>query len=136
MLKKLNNLLDELESYDDFDLKSQVLIELADEYQQVPESIAKRPYDKSNLVPGCESEVYVFKDIVDDLPHFYFAVENPQGISAKAVASIITKTVNGLASSEIKSINEEIVYKIFGKNLSMGKGLGLMNMIKIIKSLS
>jgi len=65
---------------------------------------------------------------------FHYAIENPQGISAMAMASIIQQTLSGLPADEIKSIPVDIAYQIFGRTLSMGKGQGLMGMVSMLKS--
>ena len=65
----------------------EALIALAEGYREVPARLATRPFPEANKVPACESQVYVFtQPRVDGSLDFYFAVENPQGISAKALA--------------------------------------------------
>lgn len=67
---------------------------------------------------------------------FHFAVENPQGISAKAMAVILDETLSGEDPDTIATVPADIVYQIFGKELSMGKGQGLMGMIELAKVLA
>lgn len=136
-LTTLEKFLEDFDSIEEQEIKFQALIEISDRFKEVPQEVATRPFERSHLVPGCESEAYVFKkQSGTESPHFYFAVENPQGISAKALAAILTEHLNGSTSEEIKNLNPEIVYKIFGKSLSMGKGQGLMNMINFVKALA
>ena len=66
----------------------------------------------------------------------YFAVENPSGVSAKALAAILDKTLSGLPASEIATVNCDIVEKIFRQNISMGKGMGLMSMVNAVQALA
>ena len=66
----------------------------------------------------------------------YFAVENPSGISAKALAAILDKTLSGLPASEIATVNCDIVEQIFRQNISMGKGMGLMSMVQAVQALA
>jgi cysteine desulfuration protein SufE len=66
----------------------------------------------------------------------YFAVENPQGLSAMAMAAILEQTVSGLPPKQILQINSEIVYQLFGKDLSMGKGAGLTGMVNMVQALA
>ncbi|MCB0353656.1 MAG: SufE family protein [Bdellovibrionales bacterium] len=131
--KELLNDLESLEQSERFEL----LIEFAERFQPVPESIATSPYRVENRVPGCESEVYVW-NIPDSkgLPKWYFAVENPQGISAKAMAVILDETLSGESPEQIAQIPQESIYTIFGRTLSMGKGQGLMSMLGVIKVLA
>ena len=85
-------------------------------------------------MPACESEAYVWCDGRDDGGlALYFAVENPQGISAKALAAILDRTLSGLPPEEIARVPPEIVYRIFGRELSMGKSMGLMAMVGMVR---
>lgn len=135
--RRLVELLDELKLLSDPEFRSDLLIEYAARFQEVPEEIAQRPFPKQNRVPGCESEAYVWA-----LPEgptgikLYFAVENPQGISAKALAVILTETLAGESAEDVGNVEESIVDQIFGKTVSMGKGQGLMNMVKTAKTLA
>ena len=72
----------------------------------------------------------------DGTVKLYFAVENPSGVSAKALASILDKTLSGLPASEIATVNTDIVEKIFRRNISMGKGMGLMSMVQAVQTLA
>ena len=38
------------------------LIALADRFREVPERVARRPFDEAARVPGCESQAYVFAE--------------------------------------------------------------------------
>ena len=66
----------------------------------------------------------------------YFADENPSGISAKALAAILAKTLSGLPAADIATVNCDIVEKIFRQNISMGKGMGLMAMVNAVQALA
>lgn len=134
---KLNLILDELRSIQDFDTRMDYLIEFGEAFREVPEQIAHRPFKDENKVPACESDAYVFStiDSVGKLK-LYFAVENPHGISAKALAVILDQGLSGEEPKVVSQVPEEIVYDIFGKGLSMGKGLGLMGMIRLVKFLA
>jgi len=66
-------------------LRSELLLEFADQFTTVPETVARPPYPEQNRAPRCESEAYVFAtDLPDGTLKLWFAVENPQGVSAKA----------------------------------------------------
>jgi len=77
--------------------RANMLIGFADQFRPVPPEVATPPYPRDHLVPYCESEAYVWVVAQDDgTARLYFAVENPSGISAKALASILTSTLSGL----------------------------------------
>jgi sulfur transfer protein SufE len=133
--EKLEEILSYFSMLKDENEKMLLLVDYADKFQSVPESIAKKPYPNENKVEYCESEAYVWcMKQNDNTLKFYLAVENPNGISAKALCSILDKTISGLTAEEIIKIPTDIVYNIFGDKLSMGKNLGLAGILNKIKS--
>jgi len=110
----------------------QMLLEYADRFEEVPPEVVERPYPESNHVTRCESDAYVFvKDLPDGTLKYYFAVNNPQGISAKAWAVILDDTLSGKPLEEVVKAPEEAVFGVFGKDISMGKGQGLMGILNL-----
>jgi len=92
------------------------------------------PADRTNLLLD---DAYAWaQKHPDGTLKLYFAVENPSGISAKALAAILDKTLSGLPASEIATVNTDIVEKIFRQNISMGKGMGLMSMVQAVSALA
>ena len=136
MPEKLQQLIDMFQSFDPAD-RTDLLLSYADQFKEVPPSIATRPFPTSHQVPQCESDAYVWaQKMPDDTLKLYFAVENPSGVSAKALASILDKTLSGQPASEIATVNCDIVEKIFRQNISMGKGMGLMSMVQAVSALA
>jgi cysteine desulfuration protein SufE len=132
----LQNLLDELSLIEDTSLRYELLIEYGERFKEVPEEIATRPFPEECKVPACESDAYIFSTRNSDgTLKFHFAVENPQGVSAKALACILDETLSGEKIEEVSHVSEDIAYSIFGKNLSMGKGLGLTSMIRSLREI-
>ncbi len=110
------------------------LIETAERWQPVPSTIATRPYGDEHRTPACESEVYLFAVAREDgTLDFHFAVENPQGISAKAMAVILTETLSGAPLDLVARVSGDLVYRLFGDELSMGKSMGLMGMVAMVQ---
>ena len=117
--------------------RTELLLSYADRFKDVPPAVATRPFDQSALVPHCESEAYVWAvPNADGTLKLHFAVENPSGISAKALAAILDRTLSGLPAGEIAKVDPEIVEKIFRQNISMGKGMGLMSMVQRVQQLA
>lgn len=129
MNQTLSEILKELSELDN-DSKAYYLIDLADEFIQTNN---KKPYSENNKVPACESEVYLWVTNKNNKYYLDFSVENPQGISAKAMAVILQNSLNGLTKEEINLISDDLPYEIFGKSLSMGKGAGLVSMVRLVK---
>ncbi len=111
------------------------LIELADAFRPVPETVARPPYPKENLVPHCESQAYVWAVPEPDGHSFryYFAVENPQGLSAKAMAHILDEACSGAPAWQVAHIPEDLPLRIFGERLTMGRTLGLSGMVAMVR---
>jgi cysteine desulfuration protein SufE len=134
--EKLQQLVDTFQMFDPAD-RTSMLLSYADQFREVPPSIATRPFPMSHNVPECESDAYVWaQKHPDGTLKLYFAVENPSGISAKALAAILDRTLSGLPASEIATVTPDIVEKIFRQNISMGKGMGLMSMVQAVQALA
>jgi cysteine desulfuration protein SufE len=126
---------------DDFDLladraeRVDALIGISGRFHAVPETIAARPFSEDHKVPGCESQAYVWaRPEAPGTLRFYFAVENPQGLSAKAMAVILDETCSGAPVAEVASVSGDIVYRVFGAELSMGKTMGLMGLVAMVQN--
>ena len=134
---KLQAVLDTFEMFSDTADRTSLLLSYADRYTEVPRAIATRPFAKDHLVPHCESEAYVWAiKAPDGTLQLYFAVENPSGVSAKALATILDRSLSGLPAADIATVTPEIVERIFRQNISMGKGMGLMSMVQAVRSLA
>jgi cysteine desulfuration protein SufE len=131
---KLQEYLDDLAIFTDRQDHIEYLIALSDDYKHPDASSFVRSEDKK--VPGCESEVFIEAISNDSSIEYRFAVDNPQGISAMAMAAILQSSLTGAAKDEIAAVDEDIIFKIFGNELSMGKNLGLTNMVRIVKHLA
>jgi cysteine desulfuration protein SufE len=126
--------IDELNSLGDRATISEALIDIANRFSEVAPSQAVRPFPEANRVKACESEAYVFATKgVDGGIALAFAVENPQGISAKALSTLLQESLSGQPLAAIQQIPEDLVYEIFGRTVSMGRGAGLMGIITMMK---
>jgi cysteine desulfuration protein SufE len=113
----------------------EMLIEFADRFREVPEEVARRPFPEENYVVRCESEAYVFpQDQPDGTFKLHFAVENPQGISARAWAVIMDESLSGQPLEDVAAVPPDVIFDLFGKEISMGKGQGLMGMLDHVTS--
>ena len=96
-LSKLQDVLDLFATFDDPADRTNLLLSYADQFREVPREVATRPFGRDHLVPHCESEAYVWAlKQPDGTLTLYFAVENPSGVSAKALGAILGRTLSGL----------------------------------------
>jgi cysteine desulfuration protein SufE len=126
-----------LEDFEFLDRNERInaLIEMADRFQEVPPSVATRPFEEEHRVPRCESQAFVWaEDLPDGRLKFHFAVENPQGLSAKSMAVLLDETLSGEPLDQVVAVPGEIVFTLFGRDISMGKGEGLTGMLSMVKA--
>ncbi|MFN8378444.1 MAG: SufE family protein [Anaerolineae bacterium] len=133
---KLAELLADFATITDRTERAELLIETADRFPEVKvsPSVAVPPYDEVHRAPACESEAYVWADEnPDGTVNYHFDVLNPQGLSAKAFAVIVGETLSGAPLEQIVAVSDDIVFQLFGKELSMGKGAGLMGILALVR---
>lgn len=113
----------------------ELLLEYADRFREVPPEIARRPFPEEHRVQHCESKAYVWVNPTSGQRlKLHFAVENPQGVSARALAVILDETLSGRTAEEIARVPTDIVFDIFGKEVTMGKGEGLTGIVSMVTS--
>src|SRR4029450_10971728 len=136
-LTKLDTLLETFDEFPDPADRTNLLLSYADQFKEVPPEVATRPFPENHHIPQCESDAYVWalKQNNGTLK-LHFAVENPAGVSAKALAAILDKTLSGQPASDIATVDCGIVERIFRRNISMGKGMGLMAMVDAVRTLA
>jgi cysteine desulfuration protein SufE len=132
--KKLQDLIETISIVSDDSDRVSLLIDYANKLEKVPKEVAQEPYPEESKVPFCESGVYVWSvKNSDGTLKYYFDVDNPQGVSARALSSILEKTISGEKPENIEMISEDIVEKLFGSNLSTRKNMGLLGIVQKVK---
>jgi cysteine desulfuration protein SufE len=135
--EKLQQVLETFDMFADPADRTNLLLSYADRFREVPPEIATRPFPERNHIPQCESDAYIWAvKRPDDTLQLYFAVENPAGVSARALSAILDRSLSGLPPQEIAAIDCDIVERIFRRNISMGKGMGLMAMVEAVRTLA
>lgn len=133
---KLQELLDDLAFITDRNERASLLIEIADRFDEVrvPPEISTRPHPEEHHVQFCESEAYVWAiDRPDGTQTYYFDVLNPQGLSAMAMGVILAESYSGQPLEQVAALSTDLVFQVFGKEISMGKGQGLMGIISMVR---
>lgn len=132
----LAELLADFETITDRNERAELLIEMADRFAdvQVAADVAQPPYPDERRAPACESETYVWaEDAPDGTLRFSFDVLNPQGLSAKAFSVVVGETLSGAPLEQVAAVPDDIVFQLFGKELTMGKGAGLMGILTLVR---
>jgi cysteine desulfuration protein SufE len=134
--QKLAELVEDFSTITDRNERAEYLIEIADRFDEVkvPPQVAAPPYDERHRVPACESEAFVWAfDQPDGTLKYYFDVLNPQGLSAKAMAVILDETCSGQPLEQVAAVPQDVVFALFGREVSMGKGQGLMGIVTMVQ---
>ncbi|MBL8118916.1 MAG: SufE family protein [Anaerolineae bacterium] len=134
--EKLAELAEDLASITDRNERAEYLIEIADRFaaSRVPAEIAVKPYDEARRVPACESDAFVWAtENPDGTLKYYFDVLNPQGLSAMAMSVILDETCSGQPLEKVAAVQPDVVFQLFGKEVSMGKGQGLMGIVTFVQ---
>lgn len=135
--EKLEMILEDFEDITDRNERAEMLIHYGDQFHEVPPEIAERPFPEENRIEACESQAYVWaKPQPDGTLKFYFAVENPQGLSAKALSYILDETLSGAPPQQVAEVSPDVVYQLFGNDLSMGKGAGLTGIVTRVREIA
>lgn len=79
-------------------------------------------------MPSC------WTDNEDGTLQYHYDVLNPQGLSAMAMSVILGEACSGAPLEKVANIQEDIVFEFFGKNISMGKGRGLIGILNMMKA--
>jgi len=130
---KLQGYLDDFSFIASREERADFLIDIADSFQPVPPDVATKPYDEAYRVIGCESEAFVWAvDRPDGRLNYFFDVLNPQGLSAMAMCVILDEACSGAPLEEVANITGDVVFAFFGRDISMGKGRGLTELINAV----
>ena len=121
-----------LESLGDRSDRIRFLIDISDRFREVPETVAHRPFPPDHEVAHCESGAFVWAEREGEGIRLHFAVENPQGISARALAVILGEGLEGTGLAEVLAVPQDLPYRIFGRELSMGKSMGLTSLVAMV----
>ena len=115
--------------------RAEYLIQIADRFDEVkvPPEISTAPHPEENHVLMCESDAYVWAiDQPDGTIKYYFDVLNPQGLSAMAMSVILAESLSEQPLEQVAEVPTDIVFKIFGREIAMGKGQGLMGIVGMV----
>ena len=130
---KLQEIINTISFFENRNDRINVLIDYAEKFIEVPENVSLRPFPKEHKVDFCESDAFVWaKKNEYDTVKLYFAVESPQGVSAKALAVILDEGLSGESPDSILKVKTDLVFEIFGNSLSMGKNLGLTGILNLV----
>lgn len=111
-----------------------MLIEFASCYVDPPPAIASRPYPAECKLDSCDCDVYFWAVPREDgRLDFYFAVDCAEGVSAKAFAVILSRSLSGAELAHISQLPVETVSTIFGDLVAPHKKVTLEAMLEAVR---
>ncbi|MEM7183158.1 MAG: SufE family protein [Spirochaetota bacterium] len=126
--EKQKEIIEEFADFEDWQERFQYLIELGDSLLDYPEEHRK----KDNLVPGCQSRVWVHSEVKDDALIFY---ADSDTALTKGLIAILVHVFSGQSPKEIMNSSLEFLEEIgLQKFLSISRRNGLHSMIQILKT--
>ena len=118
--------------------RTDLLLSYADQFKEVPPEVATRPFPK--VAPGAAVRVGRLRvgacKQPDGTLKLHFAVENPSGVSAKALAAILDKTLSGLPAAEIATVDSRHRRADLPPEHLDGQGHGPMAMVDAVRALA
>lgn len=124
---KAQSVVDEFAIFDDWMDKYSYIIELGQELQILDES----KKDKSHLISGCQSRVWLDAELVDG-EVIYTA--DSDAVITKGIVSLLIRVLSGSKPSEIVNADLSFLDKIgLNAHLSPTRANGLVSMIKQMK---
>ncbi|MER3495475.1 MAG: hypothetical protein C4320_00770 [Armatimonadota bacterium] len=128
----IQGVLDDLAFLEDRRARIEYLIAIGESYRPADEQEVPRRDEAK--VAGCESEVFFHSEkMPEGRVRVRYAVDNPQGISAMAMAKVLEDGVSNVEPERVAAIPDSLAEEMFGQELSMGKGMGLGHMVRMAK---
>ncbi|MBC7555965.1 MAG: SufE family protein [Chryseobacterium sp.] len=125
--EKQNEIVEEFAFLEDWEQKYEYIIDLGKELKP----LAADKKTESNLIKGCQSQVWIDADYKDEKLVF---IADSDGILPKGIASLLVSIYSGHTTNEILNSDFEFISQIgLQEFLSPSRANGLMAMTKQIK---
>jgi cysteine desulfuration protein SufE len=121
-------IISEFEEFSDWQEKYQYLIELGEDLEEFPEDGKL----KENLVPGCQSRVWLLKELNQETVKF--KADSDSSIT-KGMIALLVRVFSGQTKDIIKNTDLEFLKQIgLDKHLSISRRNGLYSMVEKIRN--
>jgi len=121
-------IIEEFQDYDDWMDRYQLLIDLGNEQEPLPEKYKT----ESNLIDGCQSRVWLQADLQDD-GTIAFQAES-DALIVKGIVTLLIKVLSGHTPDEILNADLHFIEDIgLRDHLSPTRSNGLLAMLKQMK---
>lgn len=129
----MNTVEDLIEEFEDLDEREacQVLDELGRELPKLPDSV----YVKENLVPGCQSRVWIVCQLSGGPPRTLEIQADSDAIVVKGLVHVLLQMYGGLTPEEVLNLDYEKVFESLGlaRLITPQRKNGLFSMVQTIR---
>ncbi len=127
-------LVQEFQSFDDWNDRFQYLIELGDTLEPLPEEHRR----DENLVQGCQSNVWLVARVVDDHPPRMELLADSDSQLVRGLIAILMILLSGKTPEEVLQTDVESVFHQLElqRHLSRSRSNGFHSMVKRIRQLA
>ena len=126
--EKQQEIIEEFQDYDDWMDRYQLLIDLGNEQEPLPEKYKT----ESNLIDGCQSRVWLQADLQDDGTILFQAESD--ALIVKGIVTLLIKVLSGHTPDEILDADLHFIEDIgLRDHLSPTRSNGLLAMLKQMK---
>jgi len=127
--EKQDEIIEEFDLFDDPLDKTQYIIDLGKKLSPLPTHY----HTDANLIPGCQSKVWLHSEMRDGLAHFE-ADSEPTAQISKGLVSLLIRVLNDEKPEAIASANLYFIDKIgLGNLVTSRRAGGLASMMKKMK---
>lgn len=122
-----NRIIKEFSLFEDWTEKYKYIIKLGTKLEELPEE----DHTNSNLVKGCQSQVWLTADVVDG--KLIFKADSDAAIT-KGLVALMVRFYSGQTPDDILAFNPDFLKKIgMEQHLSPTRANGLASMVKQMK---
>ena len=112
-LNKMSKLEEIIEQFQDADFQEtlELLLDYAEDLPGIPDQFEGELENEANRVPECETPVYLFVDINNDIVNIYADVP-PESPTVKGLVSILVTAFDGVSPGEVDSAPQDLLSKL------------------------
>jgi cysteine desulfuration protein SufE len=122
--ERQDEIIEEFQDFDDWMDKYQLLIDLGNEQEPLPEKYKT----EQNLIDGCQSRVWLQADLIDGRVHFQ---AESDALIVKGIVTLLIRVFDGATPQEILDADLYFIDRIgLREHLSPTRSNGLLAMVK------
>ena len=109
-MSKLEEIIEQFQDAD-FQETLELLLDYAEDLPGIPDQFEGELENEANRVPECETPVYLFVDINNDIVSIYADVP-PESPTVKGLVSILVTAFDGVSPMEVDSAPQDLLSRL------------------------